>query len=107
MSLIQDRVFQRKPTSLVFSYGTLKDKFIHNIVGEATLKGNYTLDDEGMFPELRRGNSYRVIYGYLLELDEEELKEADDYESDLYKREILPISKDGEIIHAWVYLFNQ
>lgn len=91
----------------VFSYGTLTSKFNSVDNHPALLKGDFDMDNDGMYPELRKGNNgyKKSIMGNVLVLTDEQLQEADRYESDLYTRELFPVMTDdiGEL-QAWVYL---
>ena len=90
-------------TQSVFSYGTLTEKFYEAPREDAWLTGAFEIK-HGMYPELRRSKNLNYIHGVVLELNEAQLIEADRYESDLYKREILTLHTDLGDIDAWVYL---
>ena len=95
-------------TNLVFSYGTLIDKFPDRIVHRAELRGKYTIDDSGYFPCLYMFGNKTIIQGQLLELCDDELKEADYYEDQdgLYTRKLLTVHVNNEPKTAWVYITN-
>jgi gamma-glutamylcyclotransferase (GGCT)/AIG2-like uncharacterized protein YtfP len=91
----------------VFSYGTLVHKFSSTAIQiPALLKGDFEIDNSGMFPELRKANfgHKKSIVGYLLFLDDEQLKSADRYESDLYERERFTVHTNDGDFEAWVYI---
>ena len=91
----------------VFSYGTLTSKFHTNQQFPALLKGDFNMETDGMYPELRQGKNghNKSIMGNVLVLSESQLLEADRYESSLYRRELFEVSTDdiGDV-QAWVYL---
>ena len=97
----------RSSSHFVFSYGTLTSKFYKCQQYPALLKGDFNIETDGMYPELKKG-SYgysKSIIGSVLILDDQQLIEADRYESDLYNRELFTVSTDdlGDL-EAWVYI---
>jgi len=91
---------------LVFSYGTLQDLFPNCIKTEASLQGNFILNSDNIFPELKFSENISTVEGFLISLTSDQLKIADEFESHLYTRQILIIdTKFGQTL-AWVYIFD-
>ncbi len=86
----------------VFSYGTLKDKYMNNYFTEAILEDYFELDSSGWYPVLRYSKTLNYIDGFLIEISEEELIEIDKYEDypSLYDR----VKRKINNIEAWVYV---
>ena len=98
---------KRTSQHFVFSYGSLTSKFNSLPKYSALLKGVFELERDDMFPELRKGSrgQIKTIMGDVLILNDKQLSVADQYESDLYTRELFDVSVDelGDI-QAWVYI---
>lgn len=90
---------------LVFSYGTLIDKFPDAVIDSGELCAKFELDDNGMFPVIKPSDITHTISGYIMRLTPLELKLADEYEDSLYKRTELTIALDsGYKVQAEVYV---
>ena len=94
--------------NLVFSYGTLVDKFPKEKI-DATLTSDLRLGSYGQYPALIKDDKIHEIHGHLLELTDEEFKEADYYEGypDLYDRVEKELSLGYEKVKAWVYFMKK
>ena len=89
----------------VFVYGSLKGKYPDS--EPARLPGEHKLDHTGMFPRLVKSTEVNLIPGELIQVNDEQLKDLDEYEDhpNLYKREEKEVILDsGEMTTAWVYV---
>lgn len=95
--------------NLVFSYGTLIDKFPRYKKEKAVLIDYFALGTYGEFPALFLDDKEHSIKGYIIALNDKEFKEADIYEGypHLYDRVQRKFIVNGEEVIAWVYIFNE
>ena len=96
-------------TNLVFSYGTLTEKFPSAPSEKATLTCMCELDTYHIYPALVKSNQMNKIPGDAIQLTDEELKQADIYEDHphLYERvEKEIVFDDGSSAKAWIYFFK-
>lgn len=95
----------------LFSYGTLQEKDIQLQLFERELKGlpdtvsGYTLSEikaYGEYPVLEETkNPLHRITGVVFEISEQELRLADDYEGEAYKRKEIELESGKR---AWLYV---
>lgn len=98
-------------TEYLFTYGTLQDKEIQQMVFSRILKGNkdllkeYTISKElvgGLYPTLRSSpKSEKGVPGIVYIISKDELRRVDVYEGDAYLRKKVRLTSGTE---AWVYL---
>ena len=102
----------KRPTILVFAYGTFKDKEVQlelfssllPVVGPATLK-NWKVYNDREYPYIKPVEGDEVS-GLLIKMNKAHLKIADEWEAvpKIYQREKLDIiCEDGSIKQAYVY----
>jgi gamma-glutamylcyclotransferase (GGCT)/AIG2-like uncharacterized protein YtfP len=93
----------------IFSYGTLIDKFpVEKKRG--FLINNYKLGSYGSYPALIKDKKIHKIKGFLLELSDNDFKNADSYEGYpfIYDRVELDITLDKDLKKkAWVYILKE
>jgi len=98
-------------TEYLFTYGTLQDEAVQNMVFSRTLTGkpailkNHTLAKEmvgGLYPSLKPSNEKKgQVSGEVFIVSNAELLRADSYEGDAYYRKKVRLASG---IQAWVYL---
>ena len=95
--------------NIVFSYGTLIDKFKKE-TKRGLLYSSYRLGFYGVYPALIKDTVFDTTKGYIIELDDKEFAQADYYEGypDLYNRIQHNIVLDDDVVvRAWVYVLNE
>lgn len=98
-------------TEYLFTYGTLQDEAVQNMVFSRTLKGkqdilkNHTLSKKmvgGLYPTLHPSKEKKEqVSGEVFIVSNAELLRADSYEGDAYYRKKVALASG---IRAWVYL---
>lgn len=98
-------------TEYLFTYGTLQDKEVQQMVFSRILSGNkdhlkeHTISKElvgGLYPTVRSSpQSVKGVPGIVYIISMEELQRVDDYEGDAYFRKKVTLVSGTE---AWVYL---
>nr|WP_297764015.1 gamma-glutamylcyclotransferase family protein [uncultured Muriicola sp.] len=98
-------------TEYLFTYGTLQDKEVQQMVFSRILKGNkdhlkeHTISKElvgGLYPTVRSSpQSVKGVPGIVYIISKDELQRVDVYEGDAYFRKKVMLSSGTE---AWVYL---
>ena len=88
----------------IFSYGTLASRYKY--LGNATMLAKMEIDRSEMYPRLVTSKTLNQIEGVLLEVTNEEMDEADEYEGFpvLYDKMIMSVTCKGEQKFAWVYI---
>lgn len=104
-------VHRNTATHQLFTYGTLQEKEVQmgvfsRVLGgsDDTLHHHRISNDKvaGLYPTIEpTGDSKDHIKGKVYTITEEELKKADFYEGEAYKREVVVLSSGKK---AWVYL---
>jgi len=93
--------------NVVFSYGTLTEKFPSAVSEKARLKCSCKLDSYGIYPALiETKDEMNIIAGDIIYISDKELEQADYYEGHpkLYKRiKKDVVLDDGSSVLAWVY----
>jgi gamma-glutamylcyclotransferase (GGCT)/AIG2-like uncharacterized protein YtfP len=91
--------------NLIFSYGSLVDKFPDKVLGPAKLIDYVELNEDNIFPELVLSQEEHTVEGFLLELDDLELKEADEYEDEgrYYLRASRDVEYNDRVFQAGIY----
>jgi gamma-glutamylcyclotransferase (GGCT)/AIG2-like uncharacterized protein YtfP len=98
-------------TEYLFTYGTLQDEAVQNVVFSRTLKGNRDLltyhkvakeKVGGLYPTLRPSTKEEdQVRGEVFIVSSEELIRADSYEGDAYYRKKVTLASGTQ---AWVYI---
>lgn len=90
----------------IFSYGTLQEEHIQMALFGRVLDtsvdcliGYVTLNDYFGYPRLKKLDN-GIVYGRVLELDDNELYITDRYETQAYEKKKL-ITKNGVEVHAY------
>ena len=101
----------KSATEYLFTYGTLQDEAVQNMVFSRTLTGkqdilkNHTLSKEmvgGLYPTLNPSKEKKEqVSGKVFIVSNAELLRADSYEGDAYYRKKVTLASG---IQAWVYL---
>ncbi len=94
--------------NLVFSYGSLVDKFQLEGV-PATLDNYYRLGSYGPYPALIADIQKQKTIGAIITLSDAQLLEADSYEGspDLYYRKELTLITKTKTVTSWVYILRK
>ncbi|MDB5288154.1 MAG: hypothetical protein JWR05_3103 [Mucilaginibacter sp.] len=108
-------------THLIFVYGTLLQPgngLAQYLISNSTyLNAGYikgTLYDIGEYPGLVINEKSGLVHGSIYEINDQTLKQIDDYEGygidqeepNLYIRMMISVQTTEGIIEAWVYLYN-
>lgn len=95
----------------LFTYGTLQDERLHHAIFKKKMEGTadtllgYRISEakaNGIYPMAEyTGNEKDAIDGITYQIGEKHLKEADEYEGDLYERISVTLVSGKK---AWVYI---
>jgi len=88
--------------NLIFTYGNLVDQFPGRVIGPARIIDFVDLDENG---DMILSENQNKINGFLLELDDLELQEADDLEDEgrYYIRALRDVEYKDRVFQAGVY----
>lgn len=92
--------------NLVFSYGSLADRFPNSFQEKCLFIGDYEINTENIFVSLIPSEKSHITEGSLLYLTDEELKKADKYEdtpNTFYREKMTILTENLNEVQAWVY----